>query len=124
MHRAPFGSLERFIAILIEHTGGDFPLWLAPYQVSILTISKKYIVYAKNIYNILLSSNIRVFMDDRDEKIGKKILYAEISKIPIMIIIGYKEEKNKSISIRRRGSNNIEEIKIEKFLIFIKKELT
>ncbi|WGH27851.1 MAG: threonine--tRNA ligase [Candidatus Bostrichicola ureolyticus] len=124
IHRAPFGSLERFIAILIEHTGGDFPLWLAPYQVSILTISKKYIVYAKNIYNIILSSNIRVFMDDRDEKIGKKILYAEISKIPIMIIIGYKEEKNKSISIRRRGSNNIEEIKIEKFLNFIKKELT
>ncbi|WGH27359.1 MAG: threonine--tRNA ligase [Candidatus Bostrichicola ureolyticus] len=123
IHRAPFGSLERFIAILIEHTGGDFPLWLAPYQGVILTISKKYLVYAKKIFNIL-SSNIRLLMDDRNEKIGKKILDAEISKIPIMIIIGHKEEKNKSISLRRRGSNNFEEIQIEKFLKIIKKELT
>ncbi|BBA17119.1 threonine--tRNA ligase [Blattabacterium cuenoti] len=107
IHRAPFGSLERMIAIMIEHTEGNLPLWLVPNQVVILPISDKYVVYAKKILNLMLSYNIRVFLDNRNEKINKKIRDSEDKKIPYMIILGKKEEKNKMMSLRRHGLGHI-----------------
>ncbi|WP_185878593.1 threonine--tRNA ligase [Blattabacterium cuenoti] len=107
IHRAPLGSLERLIAILIEHTKGNLPLWLVPNQAVILPISDKYIIYAKKILNLMLNHNIRVFLDERNEKIDKKIRDSEENKIPYMIILGEKEEKNKMISLRRHGLGHI-----------------
>ncbi|WP_185855653.1 threonine--tRNA ligase [Blattabacterium cuenoti] len=107
IHRAPFGSLERIIAIMIEHTNGNFPLWIAPNQVAILPISDKYIIYAKKILNLMLNHDIRVFIDSRNEKINKKIRDSENDKIPYMIILGEKEEKRKMISLRCHGIGNI-----------------
>ncbi|WP_185852922.1 threonine--tRNA ligase [Blattabacterium cuenoti] len=107
IHRAPLGSLERLIAILIEHTKGNLPLWLVPNQAVILPISDKYIIYAKKILNLMLNHNIRVFIDERNEKIDKKIRDSEENKIPYMIILGEKEEKNKMISLRRHGLGHI-----------------
>lgn len=113
IHRAPFGSLERFIAILLEHNYGNLPLWLSPNQVIILTISNKYQIYARNVLNLLLKSKIRVIIDDRNEKIGKKIRDAELMKIPLIIIIGKNEENNKNITIRQHGKNYIDIINIK-----------
>ncbi|WP_185860873.1 threonine--tRNA ligase [Blattabacterium cuenoti] len=107
IHRAPFGSLERIIAIMIEHTKGNLPLWVVPNQAVILPISEKYIVYAKKILNLMLGYNIRVFIDNRNEKINKKIRDSEENKIPYMIILGNKEEKNEMMSLRRHGLGNI-----------------
>ncbi|ACY40468.1 threonine--tRNA ligase [Blattabacterium sp. (Blattella germanica) str. Bge] len=114
IHRAPFGSLERMIAIVIEHTKGNLPLWLAPNQGVILPISDKYIVYAKKILNLMLNYNIRVFVDSRNEKINKKIRDSEEKKIPYMIILGEKEEKNEMISLRRHGLGHIGTFSISK----------
>ncbi|WP_341653146.1 threonine--tRNA ligase [Blattabacterium cuenoti] len=107
IHRAPFGSLERIIAIMIEHTEGNLPLWLVPNQAVILPISDKYVVYAKKILNLMSSYNIRVFLDNRNEKINKKIRDSEEKKIPYMIILGKKEEKNEMMSLRRHGLGHI-----------------
>ncbi|WP_185866732.1 threonine--tRNA ligase [Blattabacterium cuenoti] len=107
IHRAPFGSLERLIAILIEHTKGNLPFWLVPNQAVILPISDKYIIYAKKILNLMLNHKIRVFLDERNEKIDKKIRDSEENKIPYMIILGEKEEENKMISLRRHGLGHI-----------------
>ncbi|WP_185862286.1 threonine--tRNA ligase [Blattabacterium cuenoti] len=107
IHRAPFGSLERLIAIMIEHTKGNIPLWLSPNQAVILPISEKYIIYAKKILNLMLNYDIRVFLDVRNEKINKKIRDSEDSKIPYMIILGEKEEKNEMISLRRHGLGHV-----------------
>ncbi|WP_185865157.1 threonine--tRNA ligase [Blattabacterium cuenoti] len=107
IHRAPFGSLERIIAIMIEHTKGNFPLWMVPDQVVILPISDKYIIYAKKILNLMLNNDIRVFIDNRNEKINKRIRDSENKKIPYMIILGEKEEREKSISLRCHGIGHI-----------------
>ncbi|WP_185873437.1 threonine--tRNA ligase [Blattabacterium cuenoti] len=107
IHRAPFGSLERIIAIMIEHTKGDLPLWMVPYHVAILPISNKNIIYAKKILNLILNYNIRSFIDKRNEKINKKIRDSESDKIPYMIILGEKEEKENLISIRCHKLGNI-----------------
>ncbi|WP_185873992.1 threonine--tRNA ligase [Blattabacterium cuenoti] len=107
IHRAPFGSLERLIAIIIEHTKGNIPLWLVPYQAVILPISNKYMIYAKKILNLMLDYNIRVFIDSRNEKINKKIRDSEENKIPYMIILGDKEEKNEMISLRRHNVGHL-----------------
>ncbi|WP_185850535.1 threonine--tRNA ligase [Blattabacterium cuenoti] len=107
IHRAPFGSLERLIAIMIEHTKGNFPLWLVPLQVIILPISDKYIIYAKKILNLMLKYDIRVSTDSRNENISKKIRDAEDNKIPYMVILGEKEKKNELISIRRHGIGDL-----------------
>ncbi|WP_185858676.1 threonine--tRNA ligase [Blattabacterium cuenoti] len=125
IHRAPFGSLERLIAIMIEHTKGDFPLWLAPNQAVILPISEKYIVYAKKILNLMQNCDIRVFIDERNEKINKKIRDSENNKIPFMIILGKKEENNEMISLRRHGVGNIGTFTISKGIeiIFQEKEI-
>lgn len=103
IHRAPFGSLERFIGVLIEHTGGKFPLWLAPEQVRILPISDKFLAYAKNLETTLKQNDIRCTVDERTEKIGRKIRDAETSKIPYMLIVGEKEVENKEVSVRKQA---------------------
>lgn len=105
IHRAPFGSMERFIAILLEHTGGHFPLWLMPEQVIILSLSEKYENYAKKVLNLLENNEIRTKLDDRNETIGKKIREAELQKYPYMLIIGEDEEKNNVVSVRKQGES-------------------
>jgi threonyl-tRNA synthetase len=103
IHRAPFGSMERFIAILIENSGGNFPLWLSPEQIAILPISEKYEEYANELFFTLQEHDIRGFVDHRDEKIGRKIRDAEVNKIPYMLIVGEKEAAEGSVSVRRKG---------------------
>lgn len=105
IHRAPFGSMERFIAILLENTGGNFPLWLMPEQAIILSLSEKYENYAKKVLELLENDEIRAVIDDRSETIGKKIREAEMKKFPFMLIIGEEEEKNGTVSVRRHGDS-------------------
>ena len=107
IHRAPFGSLERFVAILLEHTGGNFPIWLAPEQVIILCVSEKHEKYAKKVLNFLENNEIRASLDIRNETIGKKIRQAEMNKIPFMLIVGEKEYKNQSVSVRKHREGDL-----------------
>lgn len=107
IHRAPFGSMERFIAVLIEHLAGDFPLWLMPDQVTILPISEKYNEYSEKVLSALKSSDIRALLDRRDEKIGRKIRDAELSKIPFMVIVGEKEQNEETLAIRKHKEGDI-----------------
>ena len=107
IHRAPFGSMERFVAILLEHTEGNFPLWLIPEQVNILCVSEKHKNYAKKVLNFLENHEIRALIDDRNETIGKKIRESELSKVPYMIIIGEKEVENKNVSLRKHRKGDI-----------------
>ena len=107
IHRAPFGSLERFVAILLEHTGGNFPLWLMPNQVNILCVSEKYKNYALKVLNFLENHEIRALVDDRNETIGKKIRESEITKVPYMIIIGEKEAKENNVSLRKHHEGDL-----------------
>lgn len=118
IHRAPFGSMERFIAILIENCAGDFPLWLAPEQIAILPISEKYHAYAKQIYLEMQEQDIRGLIDERDEKIGKKIRDAEVKKIPYMLIVGEKEEADGAVSVRQHGEGDIGSMKKDEFVRF------
>lgn len=106
IHRAPFGSMERFVAVLLEHCAGDFPLWLTTEQVAILPISDKYNEYAQNVSELLNNSDIRAFVDDRNEKIGKKIRESELKKIPFMLIVGEQEADNNQVSVRQRGEGD------------------
>ncbi len=122
IHRAPFGSMERFIAILLEHTAGNFPLWLTPNQVNILPISEKFEKYAKKVLNLLEISDIRATIDNRNEKIGRKIRDAEISKTPFMIIVGEKEAENGTVSVRKHKEGDLGSFSIDDFVAFIKKE--
>tara|TARA_B110000238_G_scaffold200831_1_gene252649 strand:- start:13726 stop:15672 length:1947 start_codon:yes stop_codon:yes gene_type:complete len=123
IHRAPFGSLERFVAILLEHTGGNFPLWLMPNQVNILCVSEKYKNYALKVSNILENHEIRALLDDRNETIGKKIRESEISKVPYMIIIGEKEEGNQTVSLRKRSEGDLGSFNIESVVDLINNEI-
>ncbi|MDA9169577.1 threonine--tRNA ligase, partial [Crocinitomicaceae bacterium] len=107
IHRAPFGSMERFVAVLLEHCAGDFPLWLTTDQISILPISEKYNDYAQNLLKVLNNYDIRGFVDERNEKIGKKIRESELGKIPFMLIIGEKEAENNQVSVRQRGMGDL-----------------
>ncbi|MBS1634576.1 MAG: threonine--tRNA ligase [Bacteroidetes bacterium] len=115
IHRAPFGSLERFIAVLIEHCGGNFPLWLTPDQVAVLPISEKYNDYAQKVLSLLNISDIRGLVDDRNEKIGKKIRDNEMKKIPFMLIVGEKEEAEGKVAVRQHGKGDIGVMAIEEF---------
>ena len=124
IHRAPFGSLERFVAVLIEHCAGNFPLWLSPDQYIILPISEKYADYAKNISNSLNNYDIRGLIDNRDEKIGKKIRDAEVKKIPFMLIVGEKEAEDGLVSVRKHGEGDLGAMSMEAFAELIKKEIT
>ncbi len=123
IHRAPFGSMERFIAILLEHTGGNFPLWLATEQVIILPISEKYQKYAENVLKLLENSDIRSLIDDRAEKIGKKIRDAETEKIPYMLIVGENEEKEMNVSVRKHRSGDVGTLIVSEFILLIQKEI-
>ena len=123
IHRAPFGSLERFVAVLIEHCGGNFPLWLTPDQIAILPLSEKYNENCKEVLNLLNKYDIRGFVDDRNEKVGKKIRDAEVSKVPYMLIIGEKEIENGTLSVRKHGEGDIGTMTIEEFSMLIGKEI-
>lgn len=123
IHRAPFGSMERFVAILLEHTGGNFPLWLTPEQVRILSISEKYEKYSKKVLSLLKNNEIRATFDDRSETTGKKIREAELDKVPFMVIIGEKEEEYNSISIRKHGGEDLGTMRVEEFVDSINKEV-
>ena len=124
IHRAPFGSMERFIAILIENSGGDFPLWLAPDQIAILPISEKYHDYAKNVFVEMQENDIRGFIDERDEKIGKKIRDAEVKKIPYMLIVGEKEADESAVSVRQHGEGDIGSMKSSEFITFFQNKVS
>lgn len=123
IHRAPFGSMERFIAILLEHTGGNFPLWLMPEQAIILSISEKYEKYSEKVLNLLENDEIRALADHRNETIGKKIREAEMNKFPYIIIVGEQEERNNTISVRKHGGEDLGAISIEEFSKIIKEEI-
>lgn len=123
IHRAPLGTHERFIGFLIEHFAGNFPIWLAPKQVSILSISEKYNDYAKKLLQLLINSDIRGLVDNRDEKIGKKIRDAEMKKIPFMLIIGEKEFNENTVSVRRHGTGDVGSFSIEAFAKMVQEEV-
>lgn len=124
IHRAPFGSMERFIAVLIEHCAGEFPLWLAPEQFIILPVSEKYEEYAKNLLESLNNSDIRGLIDLRDEKVGRKIRDAEVKKLPYMLIVGEKEAESGTISVRKHGSVDMGSMTADEFREVLIKEIT
>ncbi len=123
IHRAPFGSMERFVAILLEHTGGNFPLWLMPEQVSILSLSEKYEKYAEKVLNLLEINEIRALVDNRNETIGKKIREAEMNKTPYMLILGEQEESEGTVSVRKHSEGNLGSMTIEAFSQLISNEI-
>ncbi len=123
IHRAPFGSMERFVAVLIEHTAGKFPLWLAPEQAVVLPISEKYNDYAQKVSNILNNSDIRTVVDDRNEKIGRKIRDNELKRVPFMLIVGEKEQETESVSVRKQGEGDIGVKQIGDFAGFVTEEI-
>ena len=123
IHRAPFGSFERFVAVLIENCAGNFPLWLAPTQVFVLPISDKFNDYAKEVLQNLKNNDIRVELDLRKEKIGRKIRDAEVAKVPYMVIIGEKEQDAKMVAIRKHGEGDKGQASMEDFLALLKKEM-
>ena len=123
IHRAPFGSMERFVAVLLEHCAGKFPLWLSPEQAVIIPISEKFENYAKNVLGLLNNYEIRARIDDRNEKAGKKIRDAELEKIPYMLIVGEKEEADGTVSVRRQGEGDMGVFSIERFAGLINEEV-
>jgi threonyl-tRNA synthetase len=123
IHRAPFGSMERFVAVLIEHCAGNFPLWLTPDQVTILPISEKYQQYAEKVLHLLKQHEIRGLIDDRSEKTGRKIRDAELKKIPYMLIVGEREEGEGSVSVRRHGKGDLGSFSIEEFAKMVNDEV-
>jgi threonyl-tRNA synthetase len=123
IHRAPFGSMERFVAVLIEHCAGNFPLWLTPDQVTILPISEKYQQYAEKVLHLLKQHEIRGLIDDRSEKTGRKIRDAELKKIPYMLIVGEREESEGSVSVRRHGKGDLGSFSIEEFAKMVNDEV-
>lgn len=124
IHRAPFGSLERFVAVLIEHCGGQFPLWLAPEQFIILPVSEKYEEYAQKLLESLNNSDIRGLIDLRDEKVGRKIRDAEVKKLPYMLIVGEKEVESGTVSVRKHGSLDLGTMTSDEFRDLLIKEIT
>ena len=123
IHRAPFGSMERFVAVLIEHTGGKFPLWLAPDQVVVMPISEKFNDYAQKLSDLLNNSDIRTVLDDRNEKIGRKIRDNELKKIPYLLIVGENEMNNNTVSVRRQGQGDMGTMSVEDFISKINEEV-
>lgn len=121
IHRAPFGSLERFVAVLIEHCAGDFPLWLSPEQINILPISEKYIGYAEELKSILDDADIAGSIDNRDEKIGRKIRDSEVKKVPFMLIVGEKEQEEGKVSVRKHGQGDLGSFTPVEFIAYFQK---
>ncbi len=124
IHRAPFGSMERFVAVLIEHTAGKFPIWLTPDQVIILPISEKYQIYAEKVLSFLNNYEIRAQIDDRSEKTGRKIRDAELRRIPYMLVVGEQEELENSVSVRKQGDGDKGKVSLEEFVKMVNKEIT
>ncbi|NLI87089.1 MAG: threonine--tRNA ligase [Bacteroidales bacterium] len=123
IHRAPFGSMERFVAVLLEHTGGRLPIWLAPDQVVVLPISEKYSDYAKKVFNYLNNSDIRTLIDDRNEKIGKKIRDNELRHIPYLLIVGEKEEENGTVAVRVQGEGDKGQMSLDDFIMLVRNNI-
>lgn len=123
IHRAPFGSMERFVAVLIEHTGGKFPLWLTPEQAVILPISEKFNDYAKKVVEFLNNNDIRASIDDRNETIGKKIRENELKRVPFLLIVGEKEADAGLISVRRQGEGDMGQMSVEQFSNLVNQEI-
>ncbi|GAB4192337.1 MAG: threonine--tRNA ligase [Thermoflexibacter sp.] len=123
IHRAPFGSMERFTAVLLEHCAGNFPLWLAPEQIAVLPISEKYHNYAQEVFLALQQKDIRGFLDERDEKIGRKIRDAEVKKVPYMLIVGEKEQAEGAVSVRKKGEGDLGMMKIVDFSAHFESEV-
>jgi len=123
IHRAPFGSMERFVAVLIEHTGGKFPLWLTPEQAVVIPVSEKYNEYAENVLKLLNNCDIRSFIDDRNEKVGRKIRDNELKRVPYLLIVGEKEAEDGTVSVRRQGDGDKGTMSIDEFSTLINKEI-
>lgn len=123
VHRAPFGSMERFVAVLLEHCAGDFPLWLTPDQVMILPVSEKYHDYAEKLNELLKRNEIRTLIDMRSEKIGRKIRDAEMKKVPYMLIVGEKEMNENAVSVRKHGQGDLGSMSVEDFITMIEKQV-
>ncbi len=124
IHRAPFGSMERFVAVLIEHCGGNFPLWLSPDQIAVLPISEKYAGYAEKVFQLLQENDFSGFIDHRDEKIGRKIRDAEVKKVPYMLIVGEKEEEGRKVAVRKHREGDVGILGIDEFIQQFKEEIT
>ncbi|MFN3535399.1 MAG: His/Gly/Thr/Pro-type tRNA ligase C-terminal domain-containing protein, partial [Desulfatiglandales bacterium] len=122
IHRVILGAIERFVAILIEHYGGAFPLWLAPVQVAVLTVADRHIPYAEEVIKLLSEKGFRVQPDFRNEKLGAKIREGEIQKIPYLLVIGDKEVEGRSVTPRQKGKATLPTIKLEEFVMNIEKE--
>ena len=123
IHRAPFGSLERFVAVLLEHTGGRLPLWLTPDQVNIVPVSEKYEEYAKKVCNLLNNSDIRAAVDDRNETLGKRIRESELKRIPFLVIVGEKEMNENTVSVRRQGGIDAGTMPVDEFVALVSNEI-
>ncbi|MGB5700134.1 aminoacyl--tRNA ligase-related protein, partial [Muriicola sp.] len=123
IHRAPFGSMERFVALLLEHTGGNFPLWLIPDQAIVLPVSEKHEKYAEKVLKSLENHEIRALVDSRNETVGKKIREAEMNKIPFMLIVGENEEEKETLSVRRHGGEDLGTITLADFALLVEKEI-
>ena len=123
IHRAPFGSLERFVAVLLEHTGGKLPLWLTPDQVNIVPVSEKYEEYAKKVCDLLNNSDIRASVDDRNETLGKRIRESELQRIPFLVIVGEKEAADGTVSVRRQGGKDEGSMPVGEFISLVSKEV-
>ncbi len=119
IHRAPFGSMERFVAVLLEHTAGKFPLWLSPDQVVVLPISEKFNDYAEKVVEYLNQHDVRAMIDDRNEKIGRKIRDNELKRIPYLLIVGEKESAEGLVSVRAQGEGDKGQMSMEAFKDFI-----
>ena len=124
IHRAPFGSMERFVALLLEHTGGNFPIWLMPVQAKILSLSEKYEKYSEKVLNLLENHEIRALVDHRNETIGKKIREAEMQKHPYMLIIGEQEENENKITVRKHGGEDLGMLSVDEFAEIIKEDIS
>ena len=123
IHRAPFGSLERFVAVLLEHTGGKLPLWLTPDQVNIVPVSEKYEEYAKKVCNLLNNCDIRAAVDDRNETLGKRIRESELKRIPFLVIVGEKEMTEGTVSVRRQGGIDAGSMPVDQFVELVSNEI-
>jgi len=123
IHRAPFGSMERFVAVLLEHTGGKFPLWLTPRQVVVLPLSEKYNDFAKKVCDFLNNCELRASLDDRNETVGKRIRENELKRIPYLLVVGEKEESAGTVSVRRQGEGDKGTMKTEEFAALLRKEI-
>jgi len=124
IHRAPFGSMERFVGILIEHFAGEFPLWLAPVQAVILPITDQHKKYAEEVYHLCKNAGIRVELDDRNEKIGYKIREWETKKVPYMLVVGEKEKNNNTVAVRQHKKGDVGTVQLQEFIQKIVREIT